>query len=98
MDTTCTVIESVRSISLLVQNRCLFNYTLCTPLSLSVSVIYRKSFTENVIDWRMYYDDRAPHEAELPDPWQKKLHDFQRLIVLRCIRPDKVSSNLGAHF
>lgn len=39
--------------------------------------------------WRQYYDDRAPHKAELPPPWQK-LTPFQKLIVLRCIRPDKV--------
>ena len=42
------------------------------------------------MDWRIFYDDRAPHEAELPEPWHSKLNDFQRLIVLRCIRPDKV--------
>ena len=51
---------------------------------------FRESFVQNVTDWRVFYDDRAPHEAELPDPWQKKLNDFQRLIVLRCVRPDKV--------
>lgn len=52
---------------------------------------FRKDFQDNITDWRLYYDDRAPHEAELPGAWHTKLNEFQRLIVLRCIRPDKVS-------
>ena len=45
---------------------------------------------KNIDEWHKYYDDKAPHIAELPAPWQTQLHDFQRLIILRCIRPDKV--------
>ena len=48
------------------------------------------------MDWRIFYDDRAPHEAELPEPWHSKLNDFQRLVVLRCIRPDKVRRRVHA--
>lgn len=50
----------------------------------------RESFEKNVGDWRRYYDERQPHEAELPPPWQTRLNEFQRLIALRCVRPDKV--------
>ncbi len=46
--------------------------------------------TANTSTWRQFYDDKAPHEAELPEPWETKLNEFQRMIVLRCIRPDKV--------
>ena len=52
---------------------------------------FRKSFQDNVDKWRQYYDEKAPHLAELPEPWDKKLTDFQKMIVLRCLRPDKVS-------
>jgi dynein heavy chain len=51
---------------------------------------FRESFSSNVAEWRKYYDSRTPHEVELVAPWQTNLNDFQRMIVLRCIRPDKV--------
>ena len=40
--------------------------------------------------WREFYDSKEPHNTDLPAPWHEKLNDFQRMIVLRCIRPDKV--------
>ena len=50
----------------------------------------REHVIDNVEEWRKYYDDKAPHMAELPGNWQSKLTEFQRMMVLRCIRPDKV--------
>jgi dynein heavy chain len=41
-------------------------------------------------EWKALYDSPAPHEFKLPDPWQLKLQSFYRMIVLRCIRPDKI--------
>ncbi len=54
----------------------------------------REHVQKNVAAWRAFYDDKAPHEAELPQPWETKLNDFQKMIVLRCIRPDKVCSSV----
>jgi len=50
----------------------------------------RSHFRDSLSDWRAYYDDVAPHEAELPQTWKERLNDFQTILVLRCIRPDKV--------
>lgn len=46
---------------------------------------------KNLDKWNSFYNSREPHNEELPSPWQDELNDFQRMIILRVIRPDKVS-------
>lgn len=53
-------------------------------------VDFSHSFRENLHDWQTYFNDLAPHEAELPSPWNTRLNEFQKMIILRCLRPDKV--------
>ena len=53
--------------------------------------IDRNHFVDNVSEWNSFYDDMSPQDAELPSPWNVRLNDFQKMIVLRCVRPDKVS-------
>jgi dynein heavy chain, axonemal len=36
------------------------------------------------------FDSSAAHRQPLPEPFQTSLTTFQKLLVLRCIRPDKV--------
>ncbi|XP_041110137.1 dynein heavy chain 3, axonemal-like isoform X2 [Polyodon spathula] len=50
----------------------------------------RKHFCSNVAEWKKIYDASHPNELPLPDPWEDLLTAFQRLLVLRCIRPDKI--------
>jgi len=70
---------------------------LCGKSTLSRGTIFRcdfgarSYFRDNLSEWRAYYDDMAPHEADLPQAWNERLKDFQKMIVLRCIRPDKAS-------
>ncbi|CAH1783738.1 unnamed protein product, partial [Owenia fusiformis] len=47
-------------------------------------------FIENIDKWRAFYDSKEPHEETLPAPWDSDLDEFKKMIVLRCIRPDKV--------
>ncbi len=49
--------------------------------------------TDNVSDWRALYDSLEPHTMALPHPWHESLDAFQRLLVLRAIRPDKVRTH-----
>ncbi|CAB0001089.1 unnamed protein product [Nesidiocoris tenuis] len=44
----------------------------------------------NLTDWKRLFDSSEPHFEPLPLPYKDSLNDFQKLIVLRCIRIDKM--------
>lgn len=44
----------------------------------------------NVEDWKRIYDSVEPQNEVLPAPWVNQLDSFQKIIVLRLLRPDKV--------
>uniref|UniRef100_A0A1I8FV89 DHC_N2 domain-containing protein n=1 Tax=Macrostomum lignano TaxID=282301 RepID=A0A1I8FV89_9PLAT len=41
-------------------------------------------------DWKAFYDSAAPHTQPLPAPYEGRLSFLERLIILRCLRPDKI--------
>lgn len=49
----------------------------------------RNSIQKNIKAWKEYYDSSNPHAIPCPAPMDK-LKDLQRLIAVRCLRPDKV--------
>ena len=51
----------------------------------------RSKFRAQAKAWEEYYDSVEPQNAPLPQEWNTKLNQFQKMIVLRCIRPDKVN-------
>lgn len=40
--------------------------------------------------WKKFYDSARPHKENFPEPWNSKLKGLERIVVLRCLRPDKV--------
>ncbi|XP_025972035.2 dynein axonemal heavy chain 3 [Dromaius novaehollandiae] len=44
---------------------------------------------ENVSKWQLIYDSVRPHEEAFPDVWNT-LMGLDRLVILRCLRPDKI--------
>ncbi|XP_052236951.1 dynein axonemal heavy chain 7-like isoform X2 [Dreissena polymorpha] len=50
----------------------------------------RTKFVSNKDGWKEVYDSVEPQHMTLPGEWQERLGSFQRLLLLRCIRPDKV--------
>ncbi|KAH9490588.1 Dynein heavy chain 7, axonemal [Bulinus truncatus] len=52
---------------------------------------FSDSFTKNMKVWTEYYNCKEPHKFTLPEPWGSKLGLFQKMMVQRCIRPDKIS-------
>jgi len=49
-----------------------------------------ESFTENEALWLEWAGSDNPHTEPLPLDWKEKLDDFQRLIILKTFRPEKI--------
>lgn len=50
---------------------------------------FRDSFEQRIHEWKKFYDVSNPHEIHCPPP-MNELKGLQRLVALRCVRPDKV--------
>ncbi|XP_066529410.1 dynein axonemal heavy chain 12 [Hoplias malabaricus] len=50
----------------------------------------KESFTKNPESFLLIYDNKEPYNTPLPQPWSEKLSDFQKMIIYRCLRPDKI--------
>ncbi|BHF69813.1 Dynein heavy chain 1, axonemal [Sparganum proliferum] len=46
----------------------------------------------NLDDFKAIFDSNEPHRIPLKEPWGEKLDSFQRLLLLRCLRSDKVTN------
>uniref|UniRef100_A0A3P9JWJ4 Uncharacterized protein n=1 Tax=Oryzias latipes TaxID=8090 RepID=A0A3P9JWJ4_ORYLA len=85
--------------SLFEKDKLLFSFLLCCNLLL-------EAFIKNPEDFKLIYDSKEPYSIALPAPWGEKLTDLQKMIIFRCLRPDKmvpavtefVTRNLGKKF
>jgi len=41
-------------------------------------------------EWKNYYDLTDHENSNFPNPWYDQLSDFQRILIVRVIRPDNV--------
>lgn len=41
-------------------------------------------------EWQQWYRQNEPEAAELPSEWESKCNELQRMILVRCLRPDRV--------
>ncbi|KAK5619233.1 hypothetical protein CRENBAI_020307 [Crenichthys baileyi] len=64
----------------------------------------KEAFIKSSGDFKPIYDSKEPCSVPLPAPWADRLSNLQKMIIVRCLRPDKmlpaitkyVSCNLGA--
>eukprot|EP00924_Labyrinthula_sp_SR-Ha-C_P016850 augustus_masked-scaffold_6-processed-gene-16.8-mRNA-1 protein AED:0.39 eAED:0.39 QI:0/-1/0/1/-1/1/1/0/953 len=47
-------------------------------------------FLENLPFFKAIYDSTDAHRATMPGIWETKLGSFQKLLITRCLRPDKL--------
>lgn len=41
-------------------------------------------------EWELWYRQPEPEASELPQEWESKCNELQRMILVRCLRPDRV--------
>ncbi|XP_044254832.1 dynein axonemal heavy chain 1-like isoform X2 [Tribolium madens] len=64
------------------------------------------TFDQYKEDYRVIFESADPHRKPLPEEFEKSFSEFQKLLVLKCLRPDKVtnamqdfiSSKMGQRF
>ncbi|XP_076648749.1 dynein heavy chain at 62B [Halictus rubicundus] len=64
---------------------------ICRVHALPSFANFQTSFLHNRNEWKRYYDLTNPENAPMPNPWENTLTPFQKLIVVRMIRTDKVT-------
>eukprot|EP00494_Astrolonche_serrata_P033121 UN33390 len=64
------------------------------------------SFLQNGGNWKAWFQEEKPEKARLPGDWDNTLNQFQKMCILRSLRPDRVvfgirdyiCTNLGAFY
>ncbi|CAK0888334.1 unnamed protein product [Prorocentrum cordatum] len=51
---------------------------------------FQQSLEQTLRDWKKWYASPQPEKEPLPGEWDAKLDMLQKLIVIRCIRTDRV--------
>jgi len=51
---------------------------------------FQTSLEQTLRDWKKWYGGAEPEREPLPGEWDGRLDLLQKLIVVRCIRPDRV--------
>lgn len=59
-------------------------------MTLLIDLGIKDDVIRNATEWKLYYDSTDHENSKFPNPWYDKLSDFQRILIVRTIRPDKV--------
>ncbi|RHY24853.1 hypothetical protein DYB25_001221 [Aphanomyces astaci] len=67
---------------------------LCRVSSLPAFIGFAESFGKEKEAYRAMFDSSEPHMVQLPGGWHDMLDGFQRLCILRSLRPDKMMQGI----
>ncbi len=51
-------------------------------------------FKDDLDQYKRIFDSLEPHREQLPEKWQNGLDDFQKMLVLRCLRADMLTNSM----
>ncbi|XP_023289892.1 dynein heavy chain 1, axonemal [Orussus abietinus] len=51
-------------------------------------------FLKSLPRFKEIFDSPDPEKSSYPEPWNSSLDDFQKLLILKCLRPDKVTNGM----
>lgn len=55
------------------------------------------SISDHLDEWRLLFDSTSPHLEPLPAAWQARLGPFQRLLLIRALRQDKLTQAISKY-
>ncbi|TPX58491.1 hypothetical protein PhCBS80983_g03079 [Powellomyces hirtus] len=53
-----------------------------------------QDLSEQIGEIKTMFDSQQPHKEPLPGRWENALTPFQKLLILRCVRPDRITSGV----
>ncbi len=53
-------------------------------------------FASQLEGFKKIFDSPDPHKEPLPGHWDTDLDEFQKMLVLKCIRADKITNAMQA--
>ena len=65
-------------------------WELCRLAELHAFPGLRHNIMGSADEWKKIYDSAKPEQEPLPGEWDKNLTMFQKMLILRAIRPDKI--------
>nr|XP_061802869.1 dynein axonemal heavy chain 12-like [Nerophis lumbriciformis] len=51
---------------------------------------FKDAFIRDPELFKPIFDSKDPSTVPLPSPWDEKLNELQKMIIVRCLRPDKI--------
>uniref|UniRef100_A0A8C3KWS1 Dynein axonemal heavy chain 12 n=1 Tax=Calidris pygmaea TaxID=425635 RepID=A0A8C3KWS1_9CHAR len=63
---------------------------LCRASEIPALKELRSHISENIGEWQKIYDSKEPQSFPLPDQFNNTLNELQKMIIIRCLRPDKI--------
>ena len=55
-----------------------------------------EEFSKYTVGFKKVFDSTAPHKERLPGHWDSDLDEFEKMLVLKCVRADKITDAMQA--